>query len=111
MAAALPPADVETGNAGLSLKERKALKKRNAAMAAAGGVPVLSSLAHRQQVMDMEAAVSRCFVGNLPFKVDEATLREFFKDGGAGEITEVFWLTDKESGKVRQEEIGGDRRR
>lgn len=39
--------------------------------------------------------VTRLFVGNLPFAVDEASLGEFFKNN----VTHIKWITDKETGK------------
>lgn len=36
------------------------------------------------------------FCGNLSWSIDEDTIKDFFK--GCGEITDVHWLTDKESG-------------
>jgi nucleolin len=42
---------------------------------------------------------SRCFVGNLPFAITETKLRDFFKSGGAGEVEDIYWVTDKETQK------------
>ena len=39
--------------------------------------------------------VTRLFVGNLPFSVDESSLNAFF----TGEVTHIKWITDKETGK------------
>lgn len=39
--------------------------------------------------------VTRLFIGNLPFKVDEASLRDFLP----GECTHIKWITDKETGR------------
>lgn len=39
--------------------------------------------------------VTRLFVGNLPFSVDEASLGDFLP----GKVTHVKWITDKETGK------------
>lgn len=39
--------------------------------------------------------VTRLFLGNLPFAVDEASLGEFFKN----KVTHIKWITDKETGK------------
>jgi RNA recognition motif-containing protein len=39
--------------------------------------------------------VTRLFVGNLPFTVDEASLAAFLP----GEVTHIKWITDKETGK------------
>lgn len=41
--------------------------------------------------------VTRLFVGNLPFAVDEASLRSFLEP--AGEVTHIKWITDKETGR------------
>jgi len=44
---------------------------------------------------------SRCFLGNLPFTVDEETVRSVFAEccDDPCDILEVKWITDKESGK------------
>lgn len=39
------------------------------------------------------------FLGNLSWSIDDDTCKEFFKD--CGEIVDLFWLTDKESGKFK----------
>ena len=39
--------------------------------------------------------VTRLFLGNLPFAVDEASLGDFFP----GQVTHIKWITDKETGK------------
>ena len=39
--------------------------------------------------------VTRLFVGNLPFAVDETSLGEFFYNS----VTHIKWITDKETGK------------
>ena len=39
--------------------------------------------------------VTRLFVGNLPFSVDESSLNAFLP----GEVTHIKWITDKETGK------------
>jgi len=39
--------------------------------------------------------VTRLFVGNLPFSVDESSMNAFLP----GEVTHVKWITDKETGK------------
>ena len=41
------------------------------------------------------SGVTRLFLGNLPFAVDEASLGAFFP----GELTHIKWITDKETGK------------
>ena len=42
---------------------------------------------------------NRCFVGNLPFAITEEKLRDFFTQGGAGEVEDIYWVTDKETQK------------
>ena len=42
-----------------------------------------------------KGGITRLFVGNLPFAVDEASLGAFFD----GSMTHVKWITDKETGK------------
>jgi nucleolin len=42
---------------------------------------------------------TKVFLGNLSFDIDEATCRKFFED--CGEITDLFWLTDKETEQFR----------
>jgi nucleolin len=44
-----------------------------------------------------DGATAKCYVGNLSWSIDEAAIKEFFKD--CGTITDVHWLEDKESGK------------
>lgn len=39
----------------------------------------------------------RVFLGNLPFTIDDDKIREVFK--AAGEITDIHWVTDKQTGK------------
>lgn len=41
----------------------------------------------------------KCFVGNLSFDIDDDAARDFFKDCGA--LTDIFWLTDRDSGKFK----------
>jgi nucleolin len=42
---------------------------------------------------------NRCFVGNLPFAITEEKLRDFFTQGGAGQVEDIYWVTDKETQK------------
>jgi len=39
----------------------------------------------------------RVYLGNLSYSIDDDTIREVFKD--VGEITEISWITDKDTGK------------
>jgi len=41
--------------------------------------------------------VTRLFLGNLPFAVEEDSLESFL--GGSGTVTHIKWLTDKETGR------------
>lgn len=43
--------------------------------------------------------ICKCFVGNLSWDIDDDGAKEFFKD--CGDIEDLFWLTDKESGKFK----------
>jgi nucleolin len=43
---------------------------------------------------------TKLFVGNLSWDIDDDGIKEFFKDCG-GEIIDVYWLTDKESGRFK----------
>ena len=42
---------------------------------------------------------NKLYVGNLPFSVDEAQLRELFSD--YGEISELAMITDRETGRSK----------
>jgi len=44
-------------------------------------------------------ACPKVFLRNLSWSIDDDTIKKFFED--CGEITDIFWLTDKESGKFR----------
>jgi len=50
----------------------------------------------REESKDGEGR-NRVFIGNLSFKIDEESLKEALKD--CGEITEITWITDKETGR------------
>ena len=43
------------------------------------------------------SGVTRLFLGNLPFAVDETSLAAFLEP--AGEVTHIKWITDQETGK------------
>jgi len=43
--------------------------------------------------------VTRLFLGNLPFTIDEATLDNFLSPKNKSVMTHVKWITDKETGK------------
>jgi len=43
---------------------------------------------------------TRLYVGNLPFSVDESTLRELFEQNGRT-VTEVKLITDRDTGRTR----------
>jgi nucleolin len=45
-------------------------------------------------VKDNPSGITRLFVGNLPFKVDETSLGEFFPG-----LTHIKWITDMETGR------------
>jgi len=41
--------------------------------------------------------LSKCFLGNLSYDIDDDQAKEYFKD--CGNINDIYWLTDKETGK------------
>jgi nucleolin len=41
--------------------------------------------------------LSKCFLGNLSYDIDDDQCKEFFKD--CGTMNDIYWLTDKETGK------------
>jgi nucleolin len=44
-------------------------------------------------------ANEKLFIGNLAWSITDEVVREFFKD--CGELVDIFWLEDKESGKFK----------
>merc|ERR1711920_562628 len=48
---------------------------------------------------DLKGTTKRVFVGNLNYEIDDEKCKEFFKE--IGELTDIFWLTDRESGEFR----------
>lgn len=44
-------------------------------------------------------ATDKCFVGNLSWDIDDDSAKDFFKD--CGEIVDIHWLTDRDSGKFK----------
>lgn len=42
------------------------------------------------------SGITRLFLGNLPFTVDDTTLKEFLSPG---KVTHIKWITDKETGR------------
>jgi len=54
-----------------------------------------SSGSKNKPVKGNPQGVTRLFIGNLPFTVDEASLGAFLP----GEVTHIKWITDKETGK------------
>jgi len=47
----------------------------------------------------MKGTTPKVFVGNLSYDIDDEKVKEFFKD--IGELTDIFWLTDRESGDFK----------
>merc|ERR550517_308961 len=48
---------------------------------------------------ELKGTTQRVFVGNLSYDIDDEKCKEFFKD--IGEPTDIFWLTDRESGEFK----------
>ena len=44
--------------------------------------------------------VSKCFLGNVSHDIDDDQVRDYFQDCG-GEIIDIYWLTDKETGNFK----------
>src|SRR5688572_16583044 len=44
---------------------------------------------------------TRLYVGNLPYDVDEDTIKQFFEGGGARQVTQVKIITDRDTGRPR----------
>lgn len=57
--------------------------------------PPVDAKSKNKSVKGNPQGVTRLFVGNLPFSVDEASLGAFLP----GEVTHIKWITDKETGK------------
>jgi len=47
----------------------------------------------------LKGKTKRVFVGNLKWSVNDEKIKEFFKD--IGEITDIYWLTDKRTGEFK----------
>lgn len=56
---------------------------------------IMSDLDKNKPCKGNPQGVTRLFLGNLPFSVDEASLGAFLP----GEVTHIKWITDKETGK------------
>merc|ERR1712087_1056309 len=48
---------------------------------------------------ELKGTTQRVFVGNLSYDIDDEKCKEFFKE--VGELTDIFWLTDRESGDFK----------
>ena len=44
---------------------------------------------------------TRLYVGNLPYDVDEDSIKAFFEGGGARQVTQVKIVTDRDTGRPR----------
>merc|ERR1711920_304409 len=47
----------------------------------------------------LKGKTPKVFVANLSYDIDDEKVKEFFKD--IGELTDIFWLTDRESGDFK----------
>lgn len=45
--------------------------------------------------------ITKVFIGNVPWSIDDDMTKEFFKD--CGDVQEIFWIEDKETGKFKGE--------
>jgi len=84
------------------------LKKKPEPVAPVADVSGLSGLKRGGQTPGLSSArpddsqnapSKRLFLGNLSYDVDDDKAREFFKD--CGELTDIFWMTDRETGDFR----------
>merc|ERR1712060_24584 len=48
---------------------------------------------------ELKGTTQKVFVGNLSYDIDDEKCKEFFKD--IGELTDIYWLTDRESGDFK----------
>merc|ERR1712087_148153 len=48
---------------------------------------------------ELKGTTQRVFVGNLSYDIDDEKCKEFFKE--VGELTDIYWLTDRESGDFK----------
>jgi RNA recognition motif-containing protein len=44
---------------------------------------------------------TRLYVGNLPYDVDEDSIKQFFEGGGGRQVTQVKIVTDRDTGRPR----------
>jgi len=80
-------------------KKRKTEEEPAAEEAAASPEPEAKK-AKTEPAADSAAnpeGLSKCFLGNLSYDIDDDQAKEFFKD--CGTINDIYWLTDKETGK------------
>jgi len=47
----------------------------------------------------LKGTTAKVFVANLSYDIDDEKVKEFVKD--IGELTDIFWLTDRESGDFK----------
>ena len=98
-ASAAPPAD-SSPRAYREKKEKKEKKEKEEPAAdepeetPAAAEPVAPSPVAASPSAD---GICKCFLGNLSYSIEDDAVREFFKD--CGPITDIHWLTDKESGQ------------
>lgn len=77
-------------------KEKKSKQDKKEAEAPEADVALPSAPKAVTESNDSDG-IRKVYCGNLPFNIDDDQIKEFFKD--CGEIEEVFWVTDKETGK------------
>jgi nucleolin len=80
------------------LREKKSKKEKEVAEPAAAEEPAAAPAAPSPVAASPAAdGICKCFLGNLSYSIEDDAVREFFKD--VGPITDIHWLTDKESGQ------------
>jgi len=51
------------------------------------------------QKTELKGTTKKIFCGNLSYDIDDEKIKEFFKE--VGELTDIFWLTDRDSGDFK----------
>jgi len=64
-----------------------------------GGAPSAKKRNFGGEKPELKGTTKRVFVGNLSYDIDDEKCREFFKE--IGKLTDIYWLTDRESGDFR----------
>ena len=76
-------------------KKRRKLEEKDVAVQSNETEETPSGDSRNQPCKGNPQGVTRLFLGNLPFSVDEASLSDFLP----GVVTHIKWITDKETGR------------